>query len=143
MSTERWRGTILQLKSTKRIAFVCVANSARSQIAEGIARALAPDGVEVWSAGSKPTKLNDQAVRSLADIGIDISGHHAKSLSDIPLRDIDAVVALCSEEQCPVLPAGVLRIDWSLPDPAGAPDEPAAFADVRDELRRRLTQLFS
>ena len=143
MTSDDWHDSIPPLRSAKRIAFICVANSARSQMAEGIARALAPESVEVWSAGSQPAKLHDQAVRSLADIDIDISAHHAKPLSDIPLADMDAVVALCAEEQCPVLPAGIERIDWSLPDPAGAPDERASFCAVRDELRRRLALVFA
>ena len=142
MSREPWSAAITRLKRAERIAFICVANSARSQMAEGIARALAPEGVIVWSAGSSPTKLNDQAVRALAEIEIDISDHRAKSLTDIPLASMDAVVALCAEEQCPVLPAGVVRIDWALADPAGAPDEAAAFREVRDELRRRLARVF-
>ncbi len=122
--------------------FLCVANSARSQMAEGIARSLAPRNVKISSAGSQPSGLNPLAVKALAEIGIDISGHRSKSVSDIPPGDVDVVVTLCAEEVCPVWLGKATRLHWELPDPARAPgDEGArldAFRRVRDELRRRL-----
>lgn len=122
------------------IVFLCVANSARSQMAEGLARALAPEGYRFLSAGSNPGALNPLAVRALAETGIDISHHRAKGLDDVPLAEADVVVTLCAEEVCPVVPGGVRRLHWPLPDPA--PDL-AAFRRVRDELRRLLPQLWS
>ncbi|MGH7332502.1 MAG: arsenate reductase ArsC [Candidatus Rokuibacteriota bacterium] len=122
------------------ILFLCVANSARSQMAEGLARALAPEGYRFLSAGSNPGALNPLAVRALAETGIDISHHRAKGLDDVPLAEADVVVTLCAEEVCPVVRGGVRRLHWPLPDPA--PDL-AAFRRVRDELRRLLPALWS
>ncbi len=130
----------------RHLLFLCVANSARSQLAEGIARSLAPASVKVSSAGSAPSRLNPLAVRALAEIGIDISGHYSKSVADIPPDDVDAVITLCAEEVCPVFLGKALRVHWGLPDPGAVTgDEPSrlqAFREVRDELRRRLAAVF-
>jgi arsenate reductase len=130
----------------KHILFLCVANSARSQMAEGLARALAPASVKVSSAGSHPSFLNPLAVQALREIGIDISRQFSKSVSDVSANDIDVVVTLCAEEVCPVWLGPALRVHWALPDPAiaGADDRTRleAFRDVRDELRRRLERAF-
>ena len=92
----------LRAHPPRHVLFLCVANSARSQMAEGIARALAPPSVKVSSAGSQPSRLNPLAVQALAEIGLDISGHWSKSVNDIPPDDVDAVITLCAEEVCPV-----------------------------------------
>ncbi len=130
----------------RHLLFLCVANSSRSQMAEGIARALAPAGVKVSSAGSAPSRLNPLAVRALAEIGLDISGQRAKGLDQIPPGDVDAVVTLCAEEVCPVWLGSALRVHWGLPDPAAAAgseeERLQAFRSVRDELRRRLAAVF-
>ena len=86
----------------KRILFLCVANSARSQMAEGLARALLPD-VDVLSAGSQPTMVNPYAIEALAELGIDISTHRSKSVDEIAPANLDFVITLCAEEVCPVL----------------------------------------
>jgi arsenate reductase len=129
------------------VLFLCVANSARSQMAEGIARALAPASVKISSAGSQPSRLNPLAVKALAEVGIDISTHTSKSVNDIPPGDVDAVITLCGEEVCPVFLGKALRVHWGLPDPAhtGSTEEERlqAFRDVRDELRRRLAIVFA
>ena len=129
------------------ILFLCVANSARSQMAEGIARSLAPFGVEVFSAGSNPGRLNPLAVAALAEIGIDISGHRAKGLGEVPADKVAAVVTLCAEEVCPAWLARAHRIHWGLPDPAAVEgDEEArlgSFRRVRDELVTRLRRVFA
>jgi arsenate reductase len=127
------------------VLFLCVANSARSQMAEGIARALAPDGIEVHSAGSAPAALNPFAVEALAEIGIDISGQRSKGIDDVPLERIGTIVTLCAEEVCPFVPAEVERLHWPLPDPAAAArgDERAAFASVREQLRARIPELLA
>ena len=126
--------------------FLCVANSARSQMAEGLALSLGTGAQQVYSAGSSPSAVNPLAVRVMAEIGIDLSGHHSKGLEDVPLDQVDRVVTLCAEEVCPALAADVERLHWALPDPAAAKgDEEArldAFRAVRDELRRRLQALF-
>ena len=130
----------------KHVLFLCVANSARSQMAEGLARAVAPTGVKISSAGSAPSKLNPLAVKALAELGIDISGQRAKSVADLPPGDVDVVVTLCAEEVCPVFLGRAMRVHWGLPDPARAPGDEAAklqsFRDVRDELRRRVSRMF-
>lgn len=130
----------------RHVLFLCVANSARSQLAEGIARSLAPAGVKISSAGSWPTLLNPLAVSALAEIGIDIGHQRSKSVQEIPPDDVDVVITLCAEEVCPVFLGKALRIHWAMPDPAAvAGKEDArlgAFREVRDELRRRLTAAF-
>jgi len=86
----------------KGILFLCVANSARSQMAEGIARSLAPPEVKIWSAGSRPTNVHPEAIAALKEIGIDISDYHSKTVGEIPDAQIDTVITLCAEEECPV-----------------------------------------
>jgi len=129
------------------VLFLCVANSARSQLAEGLARRLAPPGVAIFSAGSEPSTISPLAVRVLAEAGVDASAQHSKGLDAVPLDDIDLVVTLCAEEVCPLFPRPVRKLHWSLPDPARATgtDEErlAAFRAVRDELAARLPALFS
>jgi len=130
----------------RHVLFLCVANSARSQMAEGIARSLAPAGVTISSAGSAPSRLNPMAVRALAEIGLDISRQHSKSVDEIPPHGVEAVITLCAEEVCPVFLGKARRIHWGLPDPAGnGPTEEAqlqSFREVRDELCRRLAVVF-
>ncbi len=127
--------------------FLCVANSARSQMAEGLARELCGAGQKVHSAGSAPSQVNPMAVRVMEEIGIDLSGHHSKGIGDVPLETIGRVVTLCAEEVCPTVTEKVERLHWPLSDPAAAEgDESArlgAFRRVRDELSRRLAELFS
>jgi arsenate reductase len=128
------------------ILFLCVANSARSQIAEGIACALAPPGLKIWSAGSRPTSVRPEAIVVLREIGIDISGHRSKSVTEIPPSEVDTVITLCGEEECPVFLGKAKRLHWGLPDPAAVSrsetERLEAFRAVRDELRRRITALF-
>jgi arsenate reductase len=128
------------------LLFLCVANSARSQLAEGMARRLAPPGTRVYSAGSEPGTVNLLAVRALAEAGVDASGQRSKGLDAVPLDEIDLVVTLCAEEVCPLFPRPVRKLHWPLPDPARAEgtDEQrlAAFRAVRDELAARLAALF-
>jgi len=137
---------LLRERHPRGILFLCVANSARSQMAEGIARSLAPAGVEVFSAGSNPGRLNPLAVQALAEIGIDISRHYSKGMADVPADRVDAVIALCAEEVCLAWLGRAHRVHWGLPDPATADGDEAArlhaFRGVRDELRRRLRRLF-
>ena len=120
------------------ILFLCVRNSARSQIAEGLARALAPAGYRFFSAGSDPGTVNPLAIQALAEQRIDISTHRAKGLASVPLDEVDTIVTLCAEEVCPVVPGQVRRLHWPLPDP----NDLASFRAVRDELRRRLPALW-
>jgi arsenate reductase (thioredoxin) len=143
----RWRveAAAVRALAPRAILFLCVANSARSQMAEGLARAVAPAGVQVFSAGSAPSTLNPLATLVMREIGIDIAGHHSKSVADVPRDEIDLVVTLCAEEVCPVFPRPVPRLHWGLPDPAAAGIGNAAeraFRATRDELRGRIAELF-
>lgn len=127
---------------TRGVLFLCVANSARSQMAEGIARALAGDRLPIQSAGSAPSRVNPLAVRALAEIGIDASAQHSKSVDDIDRATVDTVITLCAEEVCPIYLGSVRRLHWPLPDPAGHDEDEEAslerFRTVRDELARRI-----
>ena len=124
--------------------FLCVANSARSQLGEGIARSLAPAGMRISSAGSEPSSVRPQAVAALAEVGIDASAHRSKGVDDVE-RPVDAVITLCAEEVCPAWLGDAWRVHWGLPDPAGVEgseeEQLDAFRAVRDELTKRLTVL--
>ena len=145
---EEWRIEAEALRNlrSRHILFLCVANSARSQMAEGIARSLAPQGVTVSSAGSAPASVRPQAIRVLKEIDIDISGHRSKGLDSIDAGSVDAVITLCAEEVCPVFLRKADRVHWGLPDPAAVTGTEEtrlnAFRSVRDELLRRLKVLF-
>ncbi len=136
---------LLRALRPTHVLFLCVANSARSQLAEGLGRALAPDGVKVSSAGSVPTAVRPEAITSLAEIGIDI-GHHSSTAIDEVARPVDAVITLCAEEVCPLWLEDAWQVHWGLPDPAavegGEEERLASFQAVRDELRKRLKVLF-
>ncbi len=144
-----WEAEAEELRelAPRHVLFLCVANSARSQMAEGIARALAPLGVKVSSAGSKPSRVNPLAIRALDEVGIDIRSQHSKSVDGISPDGVDAVITLCAEEVCPVFLGKARRLHWGLPDPAGDQGTDAerleSFRKVRDELRRRLAVVFA
>jgi arsenate reductase len=125
-----------------RLLFLCVANSARSQMAEGLARALHGHRVSVTSAGSEPSRVHPMAVEVLGELGIDISGAQSTSVQDVDPETVDTVITLCAEEVCPVFLGSARRIHWPLTDPAGVGGSPEtireSFRDVRDEIRRRL-----
>ena len=129
----------------KGILFLCVANSARSQIAEGLARSIMPSTVRVFSAGSRPTQVRPQAIAVLGEIGIDISTHRSKNVSEIPAAEVDVVVTLCAEEECPIFLGQAERLHWGLPDPAAVEGPEAerldAFRRTRDELKSRIEAL--
>lgn len=131
----------------KGILFLCVANSARSQIAEGIARHLLPRNISVFSAGSRPTEVRSEAIAVLSEIGIDISSQYSKPVDEIPLERIDVTITLCAEEECPFFPGNVRRIHWGLTDPAAVTgseaDRMIAFRKTRDELISRIQTLCS
>lgn len=124
------------------ILFLCVANSARSQMAEGLAREKFP-GHKFSSAGSRPSFVNPLAVAALGELGIDISAHTSKFVDSIDLDSLDLVITLCKEEVCPVLPRSVTRLHWPIDDPAGVTGEDGLerFRKARDEIRARLAEL--
>jgi len=130
-----------------RILFVCTGNIARSQMAEGLARALAAPGVEVASAGTKPNPkgVHPLAIEMLREKGIDASAHRSKHIDDVH-GEFDFVITLCDSaaQECPVLPARRARLHWGLTDPAAAGGDPvrqrALFREIRDEIERRLRE---
>lgn len=102
----------------QHIVFLCVANSSRSQMAEGLARKMFGTKARVDSAGSKPTHVHPQAIKVMQEIGIDISQHRAKSVDTLDAGSVDWVISLCAEEVCPILPGKVQRLHWGIDDPA-------------------------
>jgi arsenate reductase (thioredoxin) len=131
----------------KKVLFLCVANSARSQMAEGLGRQILGSSVEVLSAGSQPSKVNPYAIEAMRELGIDISGHHSKSVDVVNAGAVDLVITLCADEVCPVLPGRVQRLHWPIPDPATSdprvsPDQlRERFRTARDEIKSRITAL--
>ncbi len=128
------------------ILFLCVANSARSQMGEGLGRQIFPD-LRIQSAGSRPSYVNPYAIEVLAEVGIDATIHTSKSVQDIDPASVDLVITLCAEEVCPVFLGKAERLHWPIPDPAS--DDPSLspeqmrerFRVGRDEIRRRLEVL--
>lgn len=128
-----------------------MANSARSQLAEGLARELFPEA-EIRSAGSNPGKLNPLAVIAMKEIGIDISNQFSKSIDDLPPRfivELDYIITLCAEEVCPMMTAPrAKKLHWPFPDPATKESLPESealkrFREARDALQNRLKQFKS
>jgi arsenate reductase len=113
--------------------FLCVANSARSQMAEGLARWIFGDRAPVQSAGSAPTRVNPYALEVMAELGIDLNTHHSKSVQDVDPNTVGTVITLCAEEVCPVFLGAARRLHWPIPDPA-SPDPTIP----RDEMLRRF-----
>lgn len=131
----------------KHILFMCVANSGRSQMAECMARALAPGGVTIASAGSEPRVMRAEALAVLEELNLDASSQHAKGVDDIDTDSVQLLITLCAEEVCPTLLRPVPHIHWPMPDPASVTGDEAtrlgAFRDVRESLRERLYVLFN
>lgn len=128
------------------LLFLCVANSARSQLAEGLARQRFGDAVVVQSAGSAPSRLNPLAVEVMAERGIDIGSQTSKSVETIDAAGIDVVITLCAEEVCPVFLGKVRRLHWPIPDPATTTPLPreaalARFRAARDAIDGLLSTL--
>jgi thioredoxin type arsenate reductase len=131
----------------RSVVFLCVANSARSQMAEGLARALFDRTVSVQSAGTQPTQVNPNAIVAMREVGIDIAGHRSKSVDEVDPTSVDCVVTLCADEVCPVWPGRIERLHWSLPDPAASNPSASSeatlerFRVTRDAIRERLLAL--
>ena len=119
----------------QRVLILCTGNSCRSQMAEGILRYFGSDHFDVHSAGSQPGRVNPTAIEVMAEIGIDISGHRSKHLSEFTGQTFDAVITVCdnANESCPIFPARTQRLHWSFPDP---PHAKAITPEVRQEFRR-------
>ena len=124
-----------------KIIFLCVENSNRSQMAEAFGHMNAPPGVEVFSAGSKPSgKVNPKAIEALRELGYDMSGHRSKGLDDLPNVQFDIAVTMGCGDSCPTLRAKK-RIDWQIPDPKVlSPDD---YRQVRDLIGRVVQALLA
>lgn len=128
----------------KSVLFLCVANSARSQMAEGLARMIFGGRVPVLSAGSEPSKVNPYAIEVMRELGVDLSTHHSKSVQTIDPTTVGTVITLCAEEVCPVFLGQARRLHWPISDPASKdPSIPreemlARFRAARDTLRGML-----
>ena len=124
---------------SKKILFVCIENSNRSQIAEAFVRMLHP-GAKAYSAGSAPSgKINPKAIASLRELGYDLSSHHSKSLNDVKqFAPFDAVITMGCGDACPWMPAKKF-IDWNIPDPKNMPE--SDFNQVRDEIKDKVNDL--
>ena len=132
-----------------KILFMCVANAARSQMAEGLARHILGTMAEVHSAGSKPQSVHPLAKKVLAEIGIDISSHYSKSIMELPNefgRSLDYLITLCAEEVCPVTNFTTAeKLHWPLPDPANKDaseaDQLNTFRHTRDQIAKKIQEL--
>ena len=131
----------------KDILFLCVANSARSQMAEGLARKLFGARIAVQSAGSEPSQVNPFAIEVMSEVGVDLTTHRSKSVETIDPATVGTVITLCAEEVCPAFLGKVRRLHWGLPDPASkdsslSRDEMLArFRTARDQIQARLEVL--
>lgn len=127
--------------------FICTGNSCRSQMAEGFARALGGDRLDVASAGLAPSTVNPMAIEVMQEAGVDISGHTSKAIDATLLARASVVVTLCGDanERCPAVPGSARRLHWDLPDPARVSgteaERRAAFRAVRDRIRRHVEAL--
>lgn len=121
---------------TARLLFLCVANSARSQMAEGLARWLYGARAVVASAGSRPSQVNPLAIAAMAELGVDLGAHRSKVVDAIDPAAVDVVITLCAEEVCPVFLGRARRVHWPIADPAGG--SLADFRAARDAIRARL-----
>ncbi|MCX6877647.1 MAG: arsenate reductase ArsC [Verrucomicrobia bacterium] len=125
------------------VLILCTGNSCRSHLAEGLLRQAAGDLLDVRSAGSRPAgHVHPLAIKAMAEIGIDIAGHHSKHLDEFLLQDVETVITVCgnAEQACPMFPGQLNRHHWDFDDPAraqGSEDEQlAVFRRVRDEIKR-------
>lgn len=130
-----------------RVMFLCTGNSARSQMAEGLARHLGRGLIEPHSAGLSPAGVNPYAIEVMKEIGIDLSSQYSKSIDEDLLNKMDIVITLCgnAEASCPVTPPHIRRIHWPVDDPASVKGDREsilnAFRRVRDEIRTRIEEL--
>lgn len=124
----------------KRVLFLCVNNSCRSQMAQGLLRSMAPGQFDVFSAGWEPTQVNPLAVQVMGEINIDISHQRSKSMSEFESQVFDCVITVCEGDACPFFAgAAHARLAWSFEDPAAASgteeDILDVFRRVRDEIK--------
>ena len=132
----------------QKILFLCTHNSCRSQMAEGLANYFLGDRFQAFSAGTEATRVNPLAIKVLAELGIDISGQHSKTMDEFEGEVFDHVVTLCGDanEKCPLFIGGVQRVHKGFADPSrlegGADDVVPQFRQVRDEIKEWLMNYF-
>lgn len=128
----------------QRVLFICTHNSARSQMAEGLLRALGGEQFEAYSAGTEATHVRPLAIRAMTELGIDISGQQSKTLDRYLREPFDKVITVCDSaaEACPIFPGAKEQIHWSFPDPSKATgseeEQLAVYRSVRDAIRARI-----
>ena len=124
----------------KKLLFVCIENSNRSQMAEALARLIGGAGVEAYSSGSKPSgKINPKAIRSMLELGYDLGSHHSKSLEEVKEQaPFDVVVTMGCGDACPWMPAKKF-VDWQIPDPRDMNE--SEFRMVRDMIAEKIRTL--
>jgi arsenate reductase len=131
----------------KKVLFLCTHNSCRSQIAEGLLRDMAGDKFDIYSAGVEPTSVHPLAKKVMKEIGIDISGHHSKSVDEFLDKKFDYVITVCdnARQTCPFFPGNHELLHWSLEDPAialGSDEERLLiFRKIRDQLKDHIQKL--
>ncbi len=129
------------MRRREKVLFLCTHNSARSQMAEGLLRALYGDRYDVYSAGTNPTEVSRYTIRVMSEIGIDISNQRSKSLEEFYGEDFDYVVTLCDDmkENCPFFPGGKVYLHKSFRDPADPnikeEERLKIFRQIRDEIK--------
>ena len=123
----------------KRVLFVCVENSNRSQMAEAFARLHGAGQVEAYSAGSRPSgRINPKAIEAMRERGCDLTTHHSKGLEEFNGREFDAAVTMGCGDECPLVMAKQ-RVDWQIPDPRDM--TPEQFREVRDLIESKVLVL--
>lgn len=123
----------------KKVLFICVENSCRSQMAEGFARNLGEGIIEAYSSGSRPSgKINPEAIRVMQELGIDILSQRSKGFDQLPVKEFDYVITLGCQDACPFVPAKQ-HIDWNIADPKGKDVE--FFRKVRDDIAENVKEL--
>jgi len=130
-----------------RVLFLCVHNSARSQMAEALLKKIAGDRFEVFSAGLEPGKLNPLAVKVMDELKIDISKNRTKSVGEFLQRELDYVITVCDQsnaQRCPFFPGDVKRLHWSFPDPSGLTgseeEKLVETRKIRDAIHRKVKE---
>ncbi len=132
------------MPTPRGLLLLCVANSARSQMAEGWARKLFGSSFPIQSAGSRPGRVNPWAIEVMREVGVDLSTHVSKSVDTIDHQTVDTVITLCAEEECPVFLGNARRLHWPIDDPAtfeprSRDEHLARFRGAREALRQRLS----
>ncbi|OGW85628.1 MAG: hypothetical protein A3C35_01975 [Omnitrophica bacterium RIFCSPHIGHO2_02_FULL_46_11] len=118
-----------------KILILCTGNSCRSQMAEGVLKRYGSDKFEVYSAGTKPSKVNETAIKVMNEIGIDISKQHSKNVTEFLGQHFNYIITVCdkAKESCPIFPGNSIRLHWAFPDP---PHEKEVTEEILNEFRK-------